>query len=188
MVGADATLDYLCCPGAAKIVHSLPSLGWIDASSVGPGLKAAPCLAITAVAAAAHFDWDAVALAPLMDRAELGASFTPTALSAFADGLASLGVFDRIYMHTIDFYGAYEVALARAPTPSPFLISAADMEEISSFSTAGTPGVPGVAAVPAVAAIAAIPRHGGGRLHSSPHTPCTGGLRPRWCRLLRTPP
>ena len=54
IAGADATLSYWACPAGAAIVRALPELGWIDASSILPGHRAAPSLYITAAAPHGH--------------------------------------------------------------------------------------------------------------------------------------
>jgi len=157
LVGADNTLDYLYTPGGAKIVSAFPTLGWLDASSLSPGAKAAPCLAIAAVTIpAAHGDWDGAVLQPLLALSELEAAFELIALSRFADALASLGVLDRAYLDRRAFLDAWEVALARAPSPSPFEILAGEIAVLSPFAPAGRPAVPGRAAIPAVAAVAPV--------------------------------
>ena len=69
----------------------------------------------------------------VMARSELVLSFTPAACGRMADALASLGVLDRTYSHSQVFLDAYETALARVPSPSPFVITAPDFEELSPF-------------------------------------------------------
>ena len=117
VVGTDPTLDFLACPSSASIVRSLPDLGWVDASSIMPGHRAAPLLAISAaLIPPAFFDWDAPAFSPVLQMAELVSSFTVTALARFADGLEALGVFSRVYHNTQVYLDAVEVALGQAPS------------------------------------------------------------------------
>ena len=157
LVGADNSLDYVYTPGGAKIVSAFPTLGWLDASSISPGAKAAPCLAIAAVTIpAAHGDWDGAVLQPLLALSELEAAFELNALSRFADALASLGILERAYLDRRAFLDAWEVALARVPSPSPFEILAGEIAVRSPFALAGTPAVPGRAAILAVAAVAPV--------------------------------
>ena len=123
LVGQDATLDYVYVNGGAKIVSALPLLGWVDASAISPGASAAPLLAIAAmVAAAAHAEWTAAPMVALLNLSELLAEPTLAFVGGCADALASLGVLDKVYQHSSDFFDAYELALARAPSPSPFLM------------------------------------------------------------------
>ena len=160
LVGQDANLDFVACPGTAKAVIALPSLGWVDASSAGAGLMAAPLLALSILGAAGHCDWDAPAMAPILKSSELATSFTLVTLSNAADAWAVLEVLDRVYKDSKSFLDAAEIAMGRVPSPSPFLITPASIEIREAFLTGGTPAVPGIAgvpAIPAVAAVAAVP-------------------------------
>ena len=86
--GADNSLDYVYAPNGAKLISAFPKLGWIDATSVAPGLKAAPALAIQGVTCCAAFgDWDGAALRPLLALSELTTSFTLAYMSRAADAL-----------------------------------------------------------------------------------------------------
>jgi hypothetical protein len=132
--GRDATLDYLTCATAAKLVSAVPSLGWVDASSVGIGMMAAPAQAIaSAVAAGVSADWDAAALAADLAQSELLAEFTPAALSGFADAWSMAKVFDRTYTKTSKLFDAQENALPSLPTPSPLELQPGMLEVRTAF-------------------------------------------------------
>ena len=104
VVGADNTLDYVRTDQNSKLVTALPGLGWIDASSVVQGTKAAPFRAVAAAAAAAaHADWGAAAIQPMLVMTELLALPSVDFVSQCADALASLGVLDKTYKHSEDF-------------------------------------------------------------------------------------
>ena len=144
--GADNTLDYIYAASGAKLVTAFPKLGWIDASSVAPGCKAAPALAVQGVTCcAAYGDWDSAALQPLMALSELTSSFSLVYMSRAADALAGLDLLDRAHKHFHTFLDAWEVALPRVPSPSPFELGAGELEERSPFLQAGTAAVPAVA-------------------------------------------
>ena len=159
-MGAENELDYVHVSKQAKMVTSLPRLGWIDASSVAAGHVAAPFRSISAAAAAAAFaDWDAAAMRPALALSELLAGFELGFLGRCADAQASLGVLDKVYEDEADFLDALELALARMPSPSPFEFGPNDLQERTTFLQGGTPAVVGVAAqaaVPPVAAVAAV--------------------------------
>ena len=68
--GADNTLDYVHASNGAKLVSAFPNLGWIDAPSAAPGVKAAPALAIQAVTCcAASGDWGGALLFDVRNQA-----------------------------------------------------------------------------------------------------------------------
>jgi hypothetical protein len=128
--GADNTLDYVAVPTACKIIKSLPSLDWKVASAVMPAHHAAPALQLAwVVCAPAHADFDAAAAAPMLALSELTVRFTLQTLNIFADAIDSLKVFDRIYKRSDDYFDALERALPAAPSPSPFLVATANLEE-----------------------------------------------------------
>ena len=90
--GADNTLDYIYASSGAKLVSAFPKLGWVDASSVAPGTKAAPALAVQGVTCCAAFgDWDGAALQPALLLSELTVSFSLAYMSRAADTLESFG-------------------------------------------------------------------------------------------------
>ena len=165
VVGEDNTLDYLATPKAAKLIAAFPNLGWVDSSTAMAGTSSAPALAIAAVTCpAVNGVWGDATCAPMEAMSELTACFTPAACSRCADAEASLGLLDRVYLHTQDFYDALELLLSAQPsvlpTPSPFDFAAGDLEVRSPFLTGGTaatPAVPATVAVPAVAAVAGVP-------------------------------
>ena len=116
--GADNTLDYVYAPSGAKLISAFPKLGWVDASSVAPGCKAAPALAVQGVTCCSAFgDWDGAALPPALPLSELTASFSPAYMSRAADALDGLGLLDRAHHHLQSFLDALEVALPRVPSP-----------------------------------------------------------------------
>ena len=118
IMGADSSLDYVYAASGAKLVSAFPKLGWIDASSVAPGTKAAPALAVQGVTCCAAFgDWDGAALRPALALSELTASFSLAYMSRAADALDSLGLLDRAHQHFHAFLDTWEVALPRVPSP-----------------------------------------------------------------------
>ena len=152
--GADNSLDYVYAPNGAKLISAFPKLGWIDATSVAPGLKAAPALAIQGVTCCAAFgDWDGAALRPLLALSELTTSFTLAYMSRAADALEGLGLLDKVYQRHSAFLDAWEVALPRVPSPSPFELGAGELSEPSAFLTGGSPLIPAVAPVAAIALV-----------------------------------
>ena len=156
--GADNTLDYIYAPSGAKLLSAFPKLGWVDASSVAPGCKAAPALAVQGVTCCSAFgDWDGAALQPALALSELTASFSLAYMSRAADALDGLGLLDRVYHHFQSFLDALEVALPRVPSPSPFELGAGELEELSPFLRGGSPGVAAVAPVAAVLGRARVP-------------------------------
>ena len=84
-----------------------------------------------------------------------------------ADGLDSLSVYDKVYHTTDVFLEAVELAVQRAPTPSPFEIGAGSLVETTLETTAffngGTPAVVAVQGQPAVPATLARPAVRAGR-------------------------
>ena len=153
LAGRDNRLDYVACLGTAKVCTSLPNLGWVDASSAGAGMLAAPCLAISILASASHFKWDDATMAPLVQGSELVSTFSLATLSKHADGWAALKVLDRVHSTSESFWDAAEIAVGRAPVPSPFEITPTSIEILHPFLQGGTPAVAAVAAVPAVLAV-----------------------------------
>ena len=156
VVGADNTLDYFATPVGAKLINAFPGLGWIDSSSVVAGTRAAPALAIAAVTCpAAHGAWGGTLTSAIEAMPDLTACFTPLAMGRFADAEASLGLLDRAYHHSQDFYDALELLLSAQPsvlpTPSPFELLAGDVVVPEPFLAGGSPATPAVVAVPAVA-------------------------------------
>ena len=162
VAGTDSTLDYWATPANAKVVFAFPSLGWVDSSTAMVGTRAAPALVISAITCpAATGTWGDAIAAPVEAMSDLTAGFTPAAASRLADAQAALGLFDRQYSHSQDFYDAFELLLSAQPsplpTPSPFELVVGDVAVRSAFATGGSPAVAAVAAVPAVAAVAAQP-------------------------------
>ena len=95
-----------------------------------PAHHAAPALQLAwVVCAPAHADFDAAAAAPMLALSELTVRFTLQTLNIFADAIDSLKVFDRIYKRSDDYFDALERALPAAPSPSPFLVATANLEE-----------------------------------------------------------
>ena len=155
VAGTDSTLDYWATPASSKLVFAFPSLGWVDSSTAMVGTRAAPALVISAVTCpAATGAWGDAISAPVEAMSDLTACFTPAAASRFADAQASLGLLDRQYSHSQDFYDTFELLLSAQPspllTPSPFELVVGDMALRSAFATGGSPAVAAVAAVPAV--------------------------------------
>ena len=71
IVGADNTLDYVCIPSGCKMFNALPTLEWIDASSIRPGHQAAPILNCAfGACAAATADWDTQQMQALLIMAD----------------------------------------------------------------------------------------------------------------------
>ena len=156
--GADNTLDYIYAASGAKLVSAFPKLGWLDASSVAPGSKAAPALAVQGVTCCSAFgDWDGAALQPALRQSELTVSFSLAYMSRAADTLDGLGLLDRAHHHFQSFLDTLEVALPRVPSPSPFELGAGDLVELSPFLQGGSPGIAAVAPVAAVLAQARVP-------------------------------
>ena len=120
VVGEDNTLDYLATPKAAKLIAAFPNLGWVDSSTAMAGTSSAPALAIAALTCpAVNGVWGDATCAPMEAMSELTACFTPAACSRCADAKASLGLFDRVYLHTQDFYDALELLLSAQPSVLP---------------------------------------------------------------------
>ena len=69
---------------------------------------------------AAFGDWDGAVLRPLLALSELTACFTLAYMSRAADALDGLGLLDKVYLRFNAFLDAWEVALPRVPSPSPF--------------------------------------------------------------------
>ena len=160
VAGADATLDYWATPANSKLVFAFPGLGWVDSSTAVVGTRAAPALVISAITCpAATGTWGDAVSAPVEAMSDLTAGFTPAAASRFADAQASLGLFDRQYKHSQDYYDRLELLLSAKPsplpTPSPFELVVGDVALLSSFTTGGSPAIAAVAAVPAVSAVVA---------------------------------
>lgn len=157
--GTDGSLDYWACPANAKLVSSLPGLGWVDSSAIVPGTRAAPSLCITAaLCPGCHFDWSAPAFAPALLMPELLVAFTAPAMARAADGLGAVGLFDKTFGDSVKYLEAYAGVLPKLPAPSPLeLAGPADLVIISPFDTPGQPAVAAVPAVPAQAAVPAVP-------------------------------
>ena len=145
--GTDDTLDYVRVPAACKIVKALPDLGWVDASSASPGHMAAPILKIAfGACTAATADWATppAAIKALLMLSELLVAPSLPFLTRCADALDGLGVYDKVYKQTDKFLDAVELAVGRAPNPSPFELQAGDLVETTTFLNGGSPGVPAV--------------------------------------------
>ena len=144
IAGADATLGYWACPAGAAIVRALPDLGWIDASSVLPGHRAAPSLSITAACCpGSHFAWASPVFSPVLAMSELLVAFSPAAMSRAADGLAAVGLWSKAYTHAGRYFEAYEAILPKLPTPSPLeLAGPADLVILSPFDAPAWAGAP----------------------------------------------
>ena len=124
IMGTDAAFDYWACPATSKLVRALPGLGWVDASSILPGCKAAPGSLITAVAIpGVSFDKTAPGFAAIASLSELVASFDVGEVSRITDVLASFGLFDKTYTNTATYFEAYEALMPKLPSPSPLRLS-----------------------------------------------------------------
>ena len=162
VVGADNSLDYVEVPAACNIVKAFPDLGWVDGPT--PGYQAAPMLALSFCScAAATADWDTAAIKALLDLSELLVAPTLTFMQQCADGMDALGVYDKVYRTTEVFIEAAELAVQRAPVPSPFEMSAGSLVETTTFLNGGAPAVAAVLGQPAVPAIRAVPAVRAGR-------------------------
>ena len=181
IVGADNTLDYVCIPVGCKMIAALPALGWIDASSVRPGHRAAPILNCAfGACAAATADWDTPPMQALLQLPELRVAPSLAYLGQCADALDSLGAYDKIYVKTDAFLEAVEQAVARAPNPSPFEMGAGCLEATTSFLNGGSPAVPGVPGRPFVAAVPAVAAVPGRRAAGGlPAVPAVRAVRAR---------
>ena len=159
-VGAEPEMDYLCVPTACGIYKALPTLGWIDVSIAHPGQAAAPALALQCVLGAPmHLDWGTVAADAAMKMPELTTTISLAAMGRFADAQEGLGIFAQIYTSSQAHLDALEVALPRAPSPSPFLLGPGDLVIASAFvaiAVAAIAPIAAVAAMPAIAAVAAV--------------------------------
>ena len=78
-------------------------------------------------------------------------------MSRAADALEGLGLLDKVYQRHSAFLDAWEVALPRVPSPSPFELGAGELSEPSAFLTGGSPFIPAVAPIAAVAPVARVP-------------------------------
>ena len=130
-------MDYVCIPSGCKMITALPGLGWLDASSVRRGHRAAPILNCAyGACAAATGDWDTAPIQALLNLSELRVAPSLAFLGQCADAMDSLGVYDKVYSKTDAFLEAAELALARTPNPSPFEMSAGSLEETTTFLAA----------------------------------------------------
>ena len=199
--GTDDTLDYVRVPAACKIVKALPDLGWVDASSASPGHMAAPILKIAfGACTAATADWATppAAIKALLTLSELLVAPSLPFLTRCADALDGLGVYDKVYKQTDKFLDAVELAVGRAPNPSPFELQAGDLVETTTFLNGGSPGVPAVAGVAAVAAVRGVRGRAGvpavravravagvAAIPAVVAVPASGPAELRWLHLVR---
>jgi hypothetical protein len=154
----DNTLDYVAIGSSATVVRGLPKLGWVDSSVAIANTMAAPLLSIAGCLCLAVFAEDVnrpVARA-LLALADLLAVPTLALLNRCADACDMLRLFSVPLLERQDWVDKLVPALARIPSPSPFLLGAGELVEANAFATAA---IPAVAAVPARAAIPAVRRN-----------------------------
>jgi hypothetical protein len=155
--GADNTKDYVAVAFDAAIITGLPQLGWLDSSAVIAGTRAAPRLSIAGLVGLPAF------LERLGDPATIAmeqldeVTMTPSLafLDRCADCCASLALFDVAFTDTRSWAAQLSPALARLPSPSPFMLRGGDLVEANPFATPAVAAVAGIPAVPAVAAVRA---------------------------------
>jgi hypothetical protein len=151
--GADNTLGYVAVAFDALVVTGLPQLGWKDSSAVVAGTRAAPRLTVAgAVCLPAFLEvLGAAATAAMEELLEITMWPSLAFLNRCADCCASLSLFDVALLNAREWRAKLSPALARLPSPSPFMLRGGDLVEANAFVTAAVAAVAGRAAVPAVA-------------------------------------
>ena len=177
--GADNSLDYVAVRADATVIKGLPSLGWINSSSVQPNTRAVPVLTLAgAICLPTFFEDLSLGWAgTMLCLQEITMVPSMALLNRCADACDSLKLFAVPISTESDWSAKLESALPRAGSPSPFALRAGELMEANAFEVAGVAAVPavpgrarvpavravrsrgiaGVAAIPAVPAVAAIP-------------------------------
>jgi hypothetical protein len=131
VVGMDNALDYVSVRADASVIKGLPKLGWVPSPLSNE--RAAPLLSLAGYLCTPSFleDEHAPASRAMLTLAEVTMVPSLALLARCADALDSLRMFAVPLSDTKDFEDKLVPALARAPSPSPFAVLAANDKRVA---------------------------------------------------------